>query len=367
MTLIRMSALTAAAVLLTSTATFAAENDGFYNVSYNDIGLSLTQIGGFGELKIESNGFKSMSYGTCLVNFTRDEAGAVKDMSPVATVNSAKCPEALKFSIAPSDKGMYKITFTEGGDLAGETLDLYPVLVPMSDKFTVTAPKGFDILGLTPGLTRAELEASLTEKGFTKNDRWSETQEYTNGMKQSLDVWQKGQSDFSDSTPEDAINITYTTIAEGEEEVALLIGRKWHIPKSANLSITNLKKSLDDKHGATTSGFEKRIYNRAGELQPDAFQPACAEDVHLQSVSVPYRAISEGGTTELSASCGEAVEIMTMQSYDVAGAASQLNVTIAKGDLAYADFWKSWAPGELKGLEERYNLQANMTGATPNL
>ncbi len=367
MTLIRKSALSVAAVLLTSATAFAAEHDGFYNVSYQDIGFSLTQIGGFGELKIDVGGFGKMGYGTCLINFSRDDAGAIKDMAPIATVNSATCPEAVKFSIAPADKGMYKLTFTEGGPLAGESFDLFPVLQPMQERFKVTAPKGFDILGMTPGMTRAQLEAALTEKGFTKNNDWSETQEYTNGLKRSLDVWQKGKSDFSDSTPEDAVNVTYTTAAEGEEDVALLIGRKWHIPKSANLSMTNLKKSLDDKHGATTSGFEKRIYNRAGELQPDAFQPACAEDMHLQSVSIRYRAIAESGNTELSASCGEVVEIMTIQSYDIAGAASQLNLTIAKGDLAYADFWKSWAPAELKGLEERYNLQANMTGATSNL
>lgn len=367
MTLIRKSALSVAAVLLTSAAAFAAENDGFYNVTYQDIGFSLTQIDGFGELKIDVNGFGKMGYGNCIVNFSRDDAGAVKDMAPIATVNSATCPEAVKFSVAPADKGMYKLTFTEGGPLAGETFDLFPVLQPMQDRYKVTAPQGFDILGLTPGMTRAQLEAALTEKGFTKNTDWSETEEYTSGLKRALDVWQKGKSDFSDTTPEDAINVTYNAIAEGEEEVALLIGRKWHIPKSANLSLTNLKKSLDEKHGATTSGFEKRIYNRAGELQAAAFQPACAEDIHLQSVSLPYSKISESGSTEVSAACGEVVDIMTIQSYDIAGAASQLNITIAKGDLAYADFWKSWAPIELKGLEERYNLQANMTGATSNL
>lgn len=364
---IHKQALTAAALLLTSTVGLAAEHDGFYNVSYKDIGFSLTQIDGFGELKIELQGFRDMAYGSCLVNFTRDETGAIKETAPVATINSAKCPETVSFSIAPAKKGLYKITFTEGGALKGENFDLYPVLQPMRETFAVTTPKGFDILGLMPGQSRTELEAALTKQGFTKDSRWSETEDYTDGRKRALDVWRKGTSDFSSDNPEDAINITYNAILEGEAEKALLIGRNWHIPKSVNLSITNLKKSLDDKHGATTSGFEARYYDRNGTLVPNSFQPVCAEDLHLQSVEVRSRGIAKQEAIKTSPSCGASVNIMTIQSYDVAGAASQLNITLIKGDLAYEDFWNSWAPAEAKALEERYGQQANMTGATPNL
>lgn len=367
MTLIRKSALSVAAMLLTSATAFAAENDGFYNVSYQDIGFSLTQIGGFGELKIDVSGFGNMGYGSCLINFSRDDAGAIKDMAPIATVNSATCPEAVKFSIAPADKGLYKLTFTEGTPLAGETFDLFPVLQPMQDRFKVTTPAGFDVLGMSPGQSRAELEAMLAEKGFTKNDQWSETQSYTNGTARALDVWQKGTSDAAPDTPEDIINITYSAVAEGEPETALLIGRRWYIPKSAGLSTTNLKKSLNDKHGATTSGFEARHYNHAGELQPKSFQPVCESDIHLQGVELSSNTIGMSDLVNISAACGALVDIAMNESYEVPGAASQLHVKLAKGDLAYEDFWKSWAPEEAKGLEERYKLQANMTASTPNL
>ena len=367
MILSRRAAATAGAILLSTTAAMA-EHDGFYNVSYNDIGFSLTQIGGHGELIVEPQGFGKMGFGRCIVNFSRDENGAVKDMSPVAQQNSATCPESLVFSVAPGEKGMYKITFTEGGPLAGKDFDLFPVLQPMREEFRPVAPKGFDVLGLTIGQTRAEVEAALTEKGFARHEGGSSKAEYTSGASRSYDLWTKG-TDPNTDRPEDNISLTYTTVIPGDDapERVALLSRQWNVQPEAKLSMVNLNKSLEEKHGKTTSGFDARIYDRAGELVPKAFQPVCDPAIHLQAVSLDYRAIAMQNSEQLSTACGAKVDIMTIESFETPGAAGMLKVTLVKGDVAYEDFWKTWSAAEEKELAERFELQSGMTGSAPAL
>src|SRR5690606_27038356 len=93
--------------------TAAMAEDGYYNVSYNDIGLTLTQIGGYGELIVAPDGAADLGFGECIMNFTRDETGAVKEKASVITKYSANCPESFDFTMAPAEGGLYKITFTE--------------------------------------------------------------------------------------------------------------------------------------------------------------------------------------------------------------------------------------------------------------
>jgi len=361
-------AVAAAGAILLSTTAAMAEHDGFYNVSYNDIGFSLTQIGGHGELIVEPQGFGKMGFGRCIVNFSRDESGAVKDMSPVAQQNSATCPESLAFSVAPGEKGLYKIAFSEGGSLAGKDFDLFPVLQPMRDEFRPATPKGFDVLGMTIGQTRPEIEAMLTEKGFSRDETHSDKAEYTTGASRAYDVWIKG-TDTRTNRPEDIISVTYTSLEPGNaapERVALL-SRHWNVPADAKLSIVNLKKSLEDKHGKTTSGFDARIYDHAGALAPQAFQPVCDPEIHLQSVTLEFRSISMNGSEQLSTACGAKVDVMAIESYETPGAAGMLTVTLLKGDVAYEEFWNSWSAAEEKALAERFELQSGMTGSAPAL
>lgn len=354
---------------LLSTATIAAANDdGSYNVTYNNIAFDLTQIGGYGELIIKPNGFGKMAYGNCSVNFKRDANGAPIEMTPVVQGSSAKCPDSLAFSVAAGEKGLYKIKFTDGGDLAGESFDLFPVLRPLTDELAVTAPKGFDILGNTIGMSRGDFEAKMSAEGYTSLQGYDNKSEYTDGTVRIQAVWSKGTAE-SGNDPEDSIGVTYSMVPAGEEQNAVVevLARDWKIPATANLSVANLKKSLAEKHGAVTSQFDSRHYSRAGELVPDAFQAVCANDVHLQKVSTVI--MLPGSSEELSVtpSCGASVDIMVLESFTTPGLANRLQVKLVKGDVAYKAFWDSWSKQEAAELQKRYDIQAGMNAEAPKL
>lgn len=354
--------------LLASGAALAAD-DGFFNVSYRDIGFDLTQIGGYGELVVNAQGFKGLSYGTCTLNFTRDAEGKIQDKASVVQGSSATCPEELDFTLTPGKNGLYSLSFQSGGPLAGQSFDMFPVLVPMRDDLRITAPKGFDILGLTIGLTRTEIEAALTEKGYAPVEGYERKDDYQGGFSKAKSLWGKGKYQHDETKPADMIAISWTALIEGEpgEERAEYIGRNWRIPPGDNLSVANLRKSLDDKHGKTTSGFEDRLYDRTGALAPAAFQPVCPEDVHLQTVNSGYYFIGEGGDLQLAPACGSQLKVMVLEDYEVKGRASALIVGLMKGDVAYESFWTTWSRGEAEALKARYDQQTEMSESKPEL
>lgn len=359
------AALLSAASILPSIA--CANDDGFYNVNYNNIGFELTQIGGYGELIVKPEGFGKMGYGACTVNFTRAADGSVDQMSHVVQSSSATCPEELAFSVTPGAKGMYKISFTKGGALAGESFDLFPVLRPMTEEYKVTAPKGFDILGATIGMQKSEVQNILSAEGYSLAENYGDTTEYTNGRVRVQEMWFKGE--ITNGRPEDAIGVTYTAVPKDDADSALVevLGRRWNIPTSANLSAANLKKSLADKHGAVTSQFDARHYDRAGNLQPAAFQPVCAKDVHLQRVISYISLPGSGEEVSFTPSCGASVDIMVTESFEVKGQASTLEIKLKKADVAYASFWDSWSKNEAEELKKRYELQVGMNSTAPKL
>jgi hypothetical protein len=363
-----MSAALIGASLSTS-AIASANDDGFFNVSYNDIGFELTQIGGYGELIIKPQGFANMGYGSCTMNFTRGGDGALLEKAAVIQGSSAVCPEAVAFSVEPGAKGMYKIRFTEGGDLAGKDFDLFPVLRPMSDELKVAAPKGFDILGTTIGMSRAQIQSSLSADGYVLAENYSEKSEYTDGTVRVQELWGKGSEGPSYQGPDDSIAVTYTTVMAGHEDSAQVeaLGRKWNIPASANLSVANLKKSLADKHGAVTSQFDGRFYNIAGELQPKAFQPVCSKEIHLQQVNTRLTFPGLGDEFSTSAGCGASVDILVIESYETKGLAGMMQVKLNKGDIAYGAFWDNWSKKEEAELKKRYDIQIGMNATAPKL
>lgn len=369
---LRSMALTAA--LLGTAAPALANTDGFHTVNgYRDsqgaLGFELTQIGEYGELTVDVQGFGGMSYGKCVMAFKRAADGTLAETAAVQQQSSASCPEALAFTSKPADKGMIELTFTEGGALKGNSYELFTVLRPYTDADAVTAPKGFDVLGMTIGEERAAIEAKLTAEGFAKLEGHSEVLSYRDGSTRAMEIWGKGTAERRDNRPEDAISITWTAKAEGRDtpEKVAFISREWNIPSSASLAIAVLDKSLADKHG---TGAMKGVihYDRAGNPDPKAYGDVCDENIHLQGVSVPWSQFgmaSQG--EEMKIACGAAVRIYTNEDFQAPGRAGSMKVELRKGDVAYADFWQTWAPGEEQRLKEAYELQKGMTGAAPKL
>lgn len=369
--MLRTTALSA--VLLGSASQAFANTDGFHTVNgYRDaqgqVGFELTQIGGYGELIVDVQGFGGMAFGKCVLAFKRAADGSIEDATPVQQQSAASCPSEIAFTSKPGENGMLSVTFTEGGPLKGNTYDLFTVLRPFTEADAVTAPKGFDILGMTIGEERPAIEAKLTAEGFARLEGHSDTLSYRDGSTRALEIWGKGTAAVGNK-PEDYLYITWTSKLEGDQEpekVAFL-GREWSVPASANLAIAVLDKSLAEKHGQ--GAMKGHIYyDRTGTADPKAYGDVCDEKIHLQGVSVPYGSIgmrSDGETLKIA--CGASVIIYTGEDFQAPGRASLMKVELRKGDVAYADFWKTWSPAEAKRLQEAYELQKGMTGAAPKL
>ncbi|RRH73541.1 hypothetical protein [Falsigemmobacter faecalis] len=369
--MLKTTALTA--VLLSTAATGFAGTDGYHTVNgYSDaqgqLGFDLTQIGGYGELTVAVQGFGGMGYGKCVVAFRRADDGVIAETAAVQQQSSATCPAEIAFTSKPADKGMLEVTFTEGGALKGHSYELFTVLRPYADSDAVTAPKNFDVLGMTIGEDRAVIEGKLKAEGFAKDEGDSNTLSYRDGSTRALEMWTKGRSERLDRA-EDTIFITWTSQMAGIEapEKVAFIGREWNIPESANLAINVLDKSLADKHG---EGSMKGVifYDRAGALVSTAYSEVCDEAIHLQAVAVPYSSHgmrSDGEQMQIA--CGAGVRIYTNEDFNVPGRAGSMKVELRKGDVAYADFWNTWSPAEAKRLQEAYELQKGMVGAAPKL
>lgn len=362
------------AVLLGTAAPVLANTDGYHTVNgYSDqkgqLGFELTQIGEYGELTVDLQGFGGMAYGKCVMAFKRAADGSVAEAAPVQQQSSAECPAEIAFTAKPTDKGMLELTFSEGGALKGQSYELFTALRPYTEADAITAPQGFDVLGMTIGEERAAIEARLTAEGFAKLDGHSEVLSYRDGSTRAMEIWGKGTSERFGDRPEDAISITWTSKAVGRDtpEKVAFIARDWNIPSSANLAIAVLDKSLADKHG---TGAMKGVihYDRAGAVAPGAYSDVCDESIHLQGVSLPWSQIGMGSEgEEMKIACGAAVRIYTNEDFEAPGRAGSMKVELRKGDVAYADFWQTWAPGEEQRLKEAYELQKGMTGAAPKL
>lgn len=368
MSLLSKSFLGASALTLICSGAVTAQ-DGYFNISYNDISFDVTLLGAYGEIVVSPSGAGNLGFGSCTMNFTRDEAGNVKDVAPIVQGSSANCPDELAFSISPGKEGRYNLAFSKGGELVGHDFELFPSLVPMTDELRITPPAGFDVLGMTIGQTRAEIEAILHEKGYARLDGYTANNEYQGGYSKAQEVWARGESDRYEGQPSDLIAVTYTAVFvdEANDEKVEYLARDWRINAADNLALAALKKSLDDKHGVTTSGFEGRYYDRAGNLVPKAFQVVCDQTVHLQKVQSGFHFITSSSELHLQPSCGASIKVMTGESYEAPGRAEFLKLELERGDVAYESFWNTWSRSEEKALKERYELQANMNTSGPEL
>ena len=356
--------------MLAGTAAHAAP-DGYYNVVMNSssggLGIELVQLGEHGELTLDIAGFSKMGYGKCIVNFTRDEAGQPKDYAPVIQQNAATCPETITFTLEDGTDGMPVIKFTEGGSLKGESSNIFPVLLPYKPEFAPKHPQNFNILGMTNGQTRAEVEKTLEAEGYKLNESWSGDLSYE-GFTRALAVYSKYDAQ---NDPKDSIGITYTAKYDGgPEERAITIQRKWILTAEDNISVNTLRKSLGEKHGIgnADSPFNAYHFDREGNWKEGASRPICDDKIHLQPVSVPTQIVGSSSDGEaMPIACGVELGVSIFEDYSSPGRAEMLTMTLKSPEVAYEDFWLTWSRGEATALKARYDSQMGMAGNAPKL
>ena len=371
------AALLLSLMLLLAPTARALGEDGLFVGTDPHLGIELVQLGEYGRLTLSSAGHGDMRYGRCRSNFKRDAKGIIAH-SPFRASGTARCPESLRFSFTKAEDGRFLLHFEAGEGLAGESYLLFARLRPMERRFADLPPQAFDSLGLSPGMRRSEIEALLRQEGFLRNPLWSMRRAQPELFSQSLEVWSRGKAEDSPERGEESIAITYSAVfeaepegegaaAEGREERALFLSRKWLIPFYDQPLAADLAKALAAKYGPTSSGLSTRFYDKSGRLQPQARLPFCAPDIHLQKV--PLFVVQEGlrERREIAAACGSWVEIATKAAPQRPERIAELQIALYRSDLIYADYWQIWSRFEAEILRRDFFEEMARAGPKPDL
>lgn len=330
--------------------------------------FTFTSIGEVGSLKFETRGWEEFGFGTCEYVFKMEGGAHSEIYLNTASNRNASCPDRFSFDVARS--GDDTLQFTPSSEAAAQsqidTLELQAGVRPWRPEDARASIDAIDILGVTPGMERTEIETILQEAGFEHLDRG--TIELTgNGYTQNIDFY--GRSLREDGWPTDIISIPWTADKSWDEStpIAMTITRDWSIPEDAKLSIATLKASLQGKYGIDgTYPNQILVYDRDGGRLQDGRCPRGS----LQAS--PYRAPStrydrfNAQQQELSPYCGPSVAIST-NADSATGRATELHITVTDPDEVWRNFWATWSHSEAQRLQDLHDGIAGLRGAGPEL
>jgi hypothetical protein len=136
---------------------------------------------------------------------------------------------------------------------------------PLGEDERATLPENFDILGVSLGMTRAEIEKNLIEgRGFVLNPEYDYLKiEETNWIVQTV-IYHRGTA--NDSV--DEITVVYSARRHHEstdKDQGVMVRRRSHLGQMPNLNIDILRGALTRKYGVPTKGNDRR-YGRDGQL-----------------------------------------------------------------------------------------------------
>ena len=335
-------------------------DDGHYQITYNRLAFDLMQIGEYGALEIKTAGFGDLRFGKCSYTFRRDDQGVMVEHSPPIASGTARCPEKIAFFLSEDADGYYKITFDAGRYLQGQSYRLIPLIRRFSPDLQTPAPKGFDILGISPVMSRPEVEEKLLGLGFSPHPFLQRIEEIPDLYSQTLEVWIRGER--PEGGAEDALGLTYSSLSPDKDQEELLhISRLWHPPAHEGMKGVKLRDSLSEKYGAAAAESENRYYDRNGQWQP--LGPICASDIRLLPQKQKTLQIDKIDEFESSPACGASVKIAITENELV----ERLEISLEKPDLLYADFWRKWSLFHALILESDFHRAMAEQPAAPKL
>jgi hypothetical protein len=139
---------------------------------------------------------------------------------------------------------------------------------PLSQEERATVPDNFDILGVSLGMTRAEIEENLIEvRGYVINSDYDGYSiEELNWIAEMI-VYQRNAA----NGPRERIFVAYSARhhdASSSQDIAAMVRRSSVLRRGSNLTIDVLRDALTRKYGAPTKGDDRR-YGRDGQLIRD--------------------------------------------------------------------------------------------------
>jgi hypothetical protein len=140
---------------------------------------------------------------------------------------------------------------------------LYEVVRPLGDWEWATLPENFDILGVSLGMTREEIEKNLIdERGFVVVSQKPDLKLHkTNWIAETITYRRSAENG-----PRDEVIVAYSTRYYDEPEEqdhAIMVRRESHLGRYPNLTADVLREALTRKYGPPTEGDDRR-YGRDG-------------------------------------------------------------------------------------------------------
>lgn len=303
--------------------------------------IQLTIIDGIGALRLDSQNWGDLGFALYEYLFPV-EGGQTGQVLRNTGAGTGNCPDALGVQLQRPSAEMLAVTL-DSPAIGTDAFGFGGILTPLDPAARHAPIPGFDVLGTAPGMTEAEIDAILTEKGFSRTLDRKRSDDYGT---HTLDMRAWGRSPDEKGKPTDWIFATFTARKDwlpDEVPVASSVGRDWNIPTSEAISGATLVNSLAQKYGPRSNSInEDRLYDRAGNALADAF--SCPDGFH-QQVRTSYQMSDMLGEEDVQVTCGGILDgyIGTDSS---SGRAIRLMLRLTDPDPLRDDFWKTWSHAE---------------------
>lgn len=314
------------------------------------------------KVTLKADGWKGFAIANCIYYGRLDASGAASLLLNAPASNADRCPQTLPVALTQVDRDTLDLSVPspEIEGLPQQPMRLSAVLRDLYDDEMSTLPKGADILGVHPGMSFAEAEKILLERGYARHEKSDKAFETLTRKGQWI-VFGKDPHVARSWDFADMITLSLATVDKetGDPRAAQIIGirREAKPGGETGLKIATLEKALSGKYG-TASGTV--FYDRTGQV---ADRGTWCQETPMQGVPLRTSSMSHSA---INPTCGSQVSVSSRG--DMAtGLAGAYNVSIVSVPPAARDFWAQIRGAERAPIAEFVEAQEAPTTAAPEL
>ncbi|MDF2142926.1 hypothetical protein [Paenirhodobacter sp. CAU 1674] len=338
---------------------------GYQQTSGNSIKLDLTQIGDLGQLNISFHAWSPVQGNArCQYVFRTQPGQPSKALINGSYGDAPECPADFSFTLLRAGANAMRMEFQGGGFLT--KAEMQASLRPLRAADARAPVEGLDILGLTPGMLRADVERALDAEGY---DLGREEIGGTRGVGWKAEALTAQRRNAPDDG-RDRIGVQFTPAFDSEDtpQRLALVTRSWDIAPSENLSEITLRQALTEKYGQALNNGNEWLFDRRGQnLTTYKMRDTSCASNSLQTL--PVRVAVPGWANDsfsVNLACGPVVT-GRVSSDSRSGRAERLLLVLYDPDIAWDSFWKIWSRDEIRRIETLYDGVSSATGAAPKL
>lgn len=339
---------------------------GGYRQGSSQINVELRVLGSIGQLEVKAKKWNPINYGTCEYVFEAKNGSIEEIFINSAISNMETCPQQVSLSISRVEPDVINLVLNSYLIEGVPEINLSAGLRPIGETDRRSGVNNLDILGISTGMSRNEVETILAEKEFAQMEDETRTGSGT-GFKSEVVFY--GRQKDEDGEFQDIITVAYSADFDdhSQDVKSVIVSRFWSIPDSAKLSVATLREALLEKHGAPASRYDDWKYKRDGSniLDGQRDREVCPAGSVQE---MPYIIYGPNQTSRASISpyCGPIIDVGINEDYNT-GRAKGLKISIVDPDTVWSDFWTTWSVDERLELEQKFEAIAGSTGSAPEL